>query len=206
MRTVPRTYPFHHRIGIAGLVTKDLPVAATLGAMGKSYLMIVVALGLMGAVVSRVGAPSGPASPEARAQPAGESPATAASSYAHSASAGELVLERRGDGHFYADVEVNGVPISMLVDTGASSVALTADDARRAGIATTIGMNEVIGEGAGGAVQGELVTIERLRLAGVEQSAVPAAVLKGGSMSLLGQSFLRDFDSVEIRGDRMHLR
>ena len=63
------------------------------------------------------------------------------------ASAGELVLERRDDGHFYADVEVNGVPISMLVDTGASSVALSADDARRAGIATTIGMNEVSGEG-----------------------------------------------------------
>ena len=32
------------------------------------------------------------------------------------------------------------------------------------------------------------------------------AVLKGGSMSLLGQSFLRDFDSVEISGDRMLLR
>ena len=173
--------------------------------MGKNYLIIIVALGLMGAFAGRLSAPNG----AMRSAPSGQAsgtPSAATPSFAHSASAGELVLQRRGDGHFYADVEVNGTPISMLVDTGASSVALSADDARRAGIATTIGMNDVIGEGAGGSVQGEHVTIERIRLAGVEQSAVPAAVLKGGSMSLLGQSFLRDFDSVEIRGDQMHLR
>jgi aspartyl protease family protein len=173
--------------------------------MGRTYLIVVVALGLMGALAGRLSGPGGAVPPASRGQPDASSPGST-STLAYSASAGELVLERRDDGHFYADVEVNGVPISMLVDTGASSVALSADDARRAGIATTIGMNEVIGEGAGGAVQGELVTIERIRLAGVEQSAVPAAVLKGGSMSLLGQSFLRDFDSVEISGDRMLLR
>lgn len=175
--------------------------------MGRIYLIIIVAMGLAGAMAGRMGA--GGSSGDARASVSADPAPTgtgSTSSFAHSASAGELVLERRGDGHFYADVEVNGVPVSMLVDTGASSVALSAEDARRAGIATTIGMNEVIGEGAGGAVQGEIVTIERIRLAGVEQSGVQAAVLKGGAMSLLGQSFLRDFDSVEIRGDRMHLR
>lgn len=173
--------------------------------MGKNYLIIILALGLMGAFAGRLSAPNG-AMRSAPAAEASGTPSASTPSFANSANAGELVLERRGDGHFYADVEVNGTPISMLVDTGASSVALSADDARRAGIATTIGMNEVIGEGAGGSVQGEYVTIERIGLAGVEQSAVPAAVLKGGSMSLLGQSFLRDFDSVEIRGDQMHLR
>ena len=51
-----------------------------------------------------------------------------------------VVLERSGDGHFYADVEINGTPVHMLVDTGASGVALSRDDARSAGIATSIGM------------------------------------------------------------------
>ena len=174
--------------------------------MGRFYLVLVVAVGLMAALAGHIRAPGAGSMPAASDQPgAAESPGSA-STFARSSASGELVLDRRADGHFYADVEVNGVPISMLVDTGASSVALSAEDARRAGIATTIGMNEVIGEGAGGSVQGELVTIERVRLAGIEQSGVQAAVLKGGSTSLLGQSFLRDFDSVEIRGDRMHLR
>jgi aspartyl protease family protein len=174
--------------------------------MGRIYLILIIAMGLAGAIAGRMGAGGVNASQSGASTESPSVEAESTSSFAHSAIAGELVLERRGDGHFYADVEVNGVPIEMLVDTGASSVALSAEDARRAGIATTIGMNEVVGKGAGGAIQGEMVTVERMRLAGVEQSGVQAAVLKGGSMSLLGQSFLRDFASVEIRGDRMHLR
>ena len=175
--------------------------------MGKTYLVIIVAMGLAGALAGRFGSPGRTGQSATTASPESSvASADLVSSFSRSSSANALVLDRRDDGHFYADVEVNGVPISMLVDTGASSVALSAEDARRVGIATTIGMHEVIGEGAGGAVQGEIVTIERIRLSGVEQAGVQAAVLKGGSMSLLGQSFLRDFASVEIRGDQMHLR
>ena len=178
--------------------------------MGRIYLIILVAVGLMASFAARTPMPgrTGSGSAAGASEPPVPSAEASGSSsmLGHSSSGQELVLERRGDGHFYADVEVNGVPISMLVDTGASGVALSADDARRAGIATSIGMNDVIGEGASGAVRGDIVTIERIRLGGVEQSAVPAAVLGGGSMSLLGQSFLRDFATVEISGDRMHLR
>ncbi|MEO7602128.1 MAG: TIGR02281 family clan AA aspartic protease [Sphingomicrobium sp.] len=179
--------------------------------MGKNYLIILIAVGLMVSFAGQLRAPNSataPASSDSHDAAVQSSSASSHSepSFSQSSSGNELILERRDDGHFYADVEVNGVPISMLVDTGASAVALSADDARRAGIATTIGMHDVIGEGAGGQVHGDIVTIERIRLGGLEQSGVPAAVLKGGSMSLLGQSFLRDFDSVEIRGDQMHLR
>jgi aspartyl protease family protein len=117
-----------------------------------------------------------------------------------------IVLQREGDGHFYADVEINGATINMLVDTGASSVALSEADARRAGIATTIGLNDYVGEGAGGAVMGNMVTIDHVRLGDVEASHLEGVVLRGGDMSLLGQSFLREFASVEIAGDRMILR
>jgi aspartyl protease family protein len=117
-----------------------------------------------------------------------------------------VVLERQDDGHFYADVDINGTPIEMLVDTGASGVALSRDDARRAGVATSIGMNNPIGEGAGGAIYGDVVTIDRVRLGDTEASAVQAVVIDGGRMSLLGQDFLRQFDKVEIEGDRMILR
>ena len=175
--------------------------------MGRIYLILILAIGVMGAFAGTLQAPrTAPAHSADLAERQAAASGDPAPAYAQASSGNELVLDRRDDGHFYADVEVNGVPLRMLVDTGASGVALSAEDARRAGVATSIGMSDVIGEGAGGKVHGDVVTLQRIRLAGHEQSDVPAVVLKGGSMSLLGQSFLRDFDSVEISGDRMHLR
>ena len=115
-------------------------------------------------------------------------------------------LERQPDGHFYADVEINNIPIHVLVDTGASGIALSRDDARKAGLATSIGMYDVVGEGAGGDVKGEFVKLDTVRLGKQTAREVPAIVLDGGQMSLLGQSFLRQFDTVEIKGDKMVLR
>lgn len=117
-----------------------------------------------------------------------------------------IALERSGDGHFYADVEINGTSVHMLVDTGASGVALSRDAARSAGIATSIGMNEIIGEGADGAVRGEPVRIDRMRLGPASAEGIEAVVLNAGEMSLLGQDFLQRFTSVEIKDDRMVLR
>ena len=117
-----------------------------------------------------------------------------------------LSLQRQPDGHFYADVQINGVTVTMLVDTGASGLALTRDDARKAGLGLSIGMPNVIGQGASGAVKGEFVTLDRVMLAGTTVEGMPAVVLDGGGQSLLGQNFLRRFASVEIKGDRMVLR
>jgi aspartyl protease family protein len=117
-----------------------------------------------------------------------------------------VVLDRNSDGHFYADVEINGATVRMLVDTGASMVALSRDAAQSAGIATSIGMNDVVGQGAGGAVTGEQVRIDRVRLGDKSAEGISAVVLNGGEMSLLGQDFLQRFQSVEIRDDRMILR
>ncbi len=50
------------------------------------------------------------------------------------ASAGSVELRARGDGHYYAKAEVNGRPADVMVDTGASMVALTYEDAERAGV------------------------------------------------------------------------
>jgi aspartyl protease family protein len=117
-----------------------------------------------------------------------------------------VTLARQPDGHFYADVQINNSTVRMLVDTGASGIALTRDDARRAGIGISIGMPNVVGQGAGGEVKGEYVTLDRVSLGDESASAVPAVVLDGGGQSLLGQSFLGQFASVEIKGDRMVLR
>ncbi len=119
---------------------------------------------------------------------------------------GSIQLQRSSDGHFYADVELNGTTVTMLVDTGASIIALSREDARKAGIATSIAMNEVVGRGADGSVHGEFVTIDRVALGEKSAEQMPATVLNRGEQSLLGQSFLQRFASVEIRGDTMTLR
>jgi aspartyl protease family protein len=117
-----------------------------------------------------------------------------------------IVLDREYNGHFYADVQVNGAPIRVLVDTGASGIALSRDDARRAGLAVSAGMFEVVGEGANGDVHGEFVKLDRVSLGSKTVEGIAAVVLDEGDHSLLGQNFLSKFDTVEIRGDKMYLR
>jgi aspartyl protease family protein len=115
-------------------------------------------------------------------------------------------LKRQPDGHFYADVEINNMPIHILVDTGASGIALSRNDARRAGLTASVGMFDVVGEGAGGDVKGEFVTLDTVRLGKQTARQMPAVILDGGEQSLLGQSFLRQFQTVEIKNDMMVLR
>ena len=117
-----------------------------------------------------------------------------------------LELDRASDGQFYADVRINGSIVRMMIDTGASGIALSRDDARSAGLATSIGMNDVIGEGADGAVRGEYVKLDRVELGPLSVSGLDAVVLNTGQQSLLGQSFLSKYSSVHIEGNRMVLR
>ena len=117
-----------------------------------------------------------------------------------------VVLHREMDGHFYADAEINGATVHMLIDTGATAIALTRDDARKAGIGISIGMPNVVGQGASGDVKGEYVTVDRIKLGDTTGEKMNAVVLDGGGVSLLGQTFLSRFANVEIHGDTMVLR
>ena len=134
------------------------------------------------------------------------SSATLSSLDTDSAASDVVTLQRQPDGHFYADPEINGARVRMLVDTGATAIALTRDDARKAGIGISIGMPNVVGQGAGGDVKGEYVTVDRIKPGGKTGEAMNAVVLDGGGVSLLGQTFLAKFASVEIHGDTMVLR
>jgi aspartyl protease family protein len=117
-----------------------------------------------------------------------------------------IQLTRESNGHFYADVQINGMPVHILVDTGASGIALSRADAQRAGIMPSAAMFQVIGQGANGDVHGEEVRLDRVTLGSKTVEGMPAVVLDAGEQSLLGQSFLSEFDTVEIRGDTMLLR
>ncbi len=118
----------------------------------------------------------------------------------------DTVLEREDNGHFFTVADVNGEPIKFVVDTGATTVALTQDDARRAGVQFDPGQFEVVGSGASGAVRGQEVLLKDVELDGKKVSDIHALVLDGLTISLLGQNYLRHLDSVSISGDRMTLK
>lgn len=117
-----------------------------------------------------------------------------------------LELRRQPGGHFLAEGTVNGQRLSFVVDTGATAVALTVADARRAGIAVNPAEFRAIGVGASGPVRGQPILIDRVEVAGREVRRVPGAVIEGLQFNLLGQSYLSQLEEVSLRGDRMVLR
>ena len=171
--------------------------------MARTYLIFLVVAGVLASMLP--GGRSTNSIPLAEASETDSSESRRPSANAEP-SPGEIALTREYNGHFYANVDINGSPIRVLVDTGATGIALSRDDARRAGLAVSAGMFNVIGEGANGAVHGEYVKLDRVSLGSKTAEDVSAVVLDEGEQSLLGQSFLSKFDAVEIRGDTMFLR
>lgn len=119
----------------------------------------------------------------------------------------EVLLARAGDSHFYADTQIEGRNIRMLVDSGASVVALTRSDAEAIGI--NVDDLPVGGSAntAGGVVPMRMVTLDSVEVEGIEVRGVQAAVIDADmGVSLLGQSFLSKLAAVNVEGDTMTLR
>lgn len=110
------------------------------------------------------------------------------------------------DGHFHLTVRINDVPIDMIVDTGASQMVLSMDDARRVGI--NMAKLNFIGNAntANGVVSTASVRLGTVSVAGLTDRNFRASV-NGGAMetSLLGMSYLRLYSSVELQPDRLIL-
>jgi aspartyl protease family protein len=111
-------------------------------------------------------------------------------------------------GHFFANIQVRGAPIKMLVDTGASLVALSAEDANKIGIRTAPNDRKAQFSTANGIVTATLVRLPEISLQGITVFDVDAAIMPPGALkgSLLGMSFMNKLSSFESRGVSMVLR
>jgi aspartyl protease family protein len=119
---------------------------------------------------------------------------------------GEVALQRGANGHFYATVSSDSGKVMMMVDTGATVVALTANDAALMGVDWSRSDVRPVARGASGDVYGVPVTIDRIDVGGIEARRVPGVVVPDGlDISLLGQSFLSKVKRVEVAGDTMVL-
>lgn len=120
---------------------------------------------------------------------------------------GEVRLEREGDSHFYANVDINGRTVRMMVDSGASIIALTRADAEAVGINVDSLPEMGSANTAGGVVPLRPVELDKVGIEGVDVVGVQAAVIDADMpASLLGQSYLSRLQSVKVEGDVMTLR
>lgn len=112
------------------------------------------------------------------------------------------VLQYRADasGHYFVDAEVNGATIRFLVDTGASFVTLSQDDARAAGIfMQSLEYTETMST-ASGEARAARTSLRDIRLDQLFVGDVAAVVMeKPMPVSLLGMSFLRRLNGYSIK-------
>ena len=117
-----------------------------------------------------------------------------------------IEIPRSFDGHYYVTLDANGVPVDFVVDTGASDIVLTREDASRLGIAP----EDLAFIGRAGTANGEVRTaparLDTLAAGSVTDRNVPVVVNEGEmDRSLLGMRYLQRFSRLEISDGTMVL-
>lgn len=120
---------------------------------------------------------------------------------------GEVRLKADRRGHFVFTGKVDGRPVTFMADTGASIVALTYEDARRAGLSPgRLDFNARVST-ANGIAKVAPVVLSRVRVGSITVRNVQAAVAEEGALdvNLLGMSFLGRLESFNMRGNELIL-
>ena len=180
--------------------------------------MLVVAAALLGSfsLLDRL-SPSAPvvaaSAPAAAVSSAAEAPAPEPPtpepepSQRQSSGYRQALLEADQHGQYAAEVSINGVPVRMLVDTGATQVCVSASTARRLGLSPSGGRKLLI-QTANGQSTASPTTLRSLSFDGLYMNDVEAIILapEAGEVNLLGESFLKRLVSVEQRNGALVLR
>lgn len=119
---------------------------------------------------------------------------------------GQVELKRMADGHYYVTLQINGTDVYFMIDTGASGMVLTMEDARRLGFDPDA--LAFVGEAstANGIVRTARITLPRVELGPYLDTDFRAYVNEGELFeSLLGMDYLGQF-RIELEGDRMILQ
>ncbi|NIA70189.1 TIGR02281 family clan AA aspartic protease [Pelagibius litoralis] len=189
---------------------------ASTGLLGQTLRLATVAIvtGIAVAVLmDRYGAPADPDAPLIRdvtpaligpgAAYAGTDPGQAGPG---PAGGSDIVLKAGAHGHFMVDATVNGEVLRFLIDTGASSIFLTAQDAEKLGWSPNRLTFSERYETVNGEIRAAPIELRSLRIGQMELYDLPASVGEGpGSVSLLGMTFLKQFESYQVRGDTLLL-
>jgi aspartyl protease family protein len=117
-------------------------------------------------------------------------------------------ITRGGQGNFAVAAHLGSARVSMVLDTGASSVVLTQDAARAAGLPVEVLTYTVAIDTANGRTRAAPVTLNSIKVGGIVEHSVPALIAQPGQLrtNLLGMTFLNRLESWEVRGDKLVMR
>src|SRR5690349_23218986 len=126
----------------------------------------------------------------------------------HTTSVRAVQVPRGQGGEFTLQARINGVAAPMVVDTGATSVVLTYETAKAAGLPLELLEYNVDVHTASGQTKAARLWLDRMAIGKLVERAVPALVVPRGQMktNLLGMSFLDRLDGFEVRADHLMLR
>ena len=118
------------------------------------------------------------------------------------------VLSMGQNGHYRVDATVNGVSVPMMVDTGATSIALSYEDAERLGLNPDSMNFAYTVMTANGPARTAYVTLPEIEVAGIRRRNIEAGVAERGKLggSLLGMNFLSTLTSFSFSGQQMTLK
>ncbi|MBZ0141048.1 MAG: TIGR02281 family clan AA aspartic protease [Pseudorhodoplanes sp.] len=118
-----------------------------------------------------------------------------------------IAIQRDARGHFQVDARVDGRRLGFMVDTGASTIALTAGDARRLGIHPAPSEFRVNVRTANGTVRAAPATLNMVEVGGLVVRDVRALVVPDNALSenLLGMSFLTKLRRFEYANGKLVL-
>lgn len=118
-----------------------------------------------------------------------------------------VVLKASRNGHFYTRAIINGRPIAVLVDTGATGIALTYEDADRLGLRPHSSDYTLITQTANGEGRAAPVRLDSVEIGDVEVRDLRGAIMEEGRLhiTLLGMEFIRKLERFELRGQELVL-
>lgn len=117
-----------------------------------------------------------------------------------------LIVERQRDGHFWIKATINGAPIRLMIDTGASHIVLSPDDAETVGYDIETLRYDLKASTANGTVEFAHAKARSFQLGDITLFDVPVTINSTAMPgSLMGMSVLGQFNSVEFKGDIMVL-
>ena len=123
---------------------------------------------------------------------------------------GQRIAEIYADprGHYYSMAEIDHHLVHVMVDTGATKVALKYEDALELGLNLKDSDFRIPMSTANGIARAAAVELKSVKLGTVEVQYVKAVVMPKGAMteSLLGMSFLGEVSSVEVSNRRLRLK
>jgi aspartyl protease family protein len=119
----------------------------------------------------------------------------------------DVRIPRGQGGEFALQARINGVNAPMVIDTGATSVVLSYETAKAAGLPLELLEYDVDLETAGGHTKAARLTLDRLAVGNLVERSVPALVVPRGQIktNLLGMSFLDRLESWDVHADRLML-